>query len=202
LEFSIVERLCKLGEGQCVVERRLSAAEREIVFLRERNGILEREVDCLSRGLLRAESRLLDESRLFEGEELYRRMCEYVIETSGFDDCGEELSRTLGVLLLKLSADLGQADAQSRIGDCFLFGKGCGVDDQEAARYLRQSADGGNSFWMYLFGVCLQNGCGVWKTKPSGSNLFNGRQLRGTHADETDCASASNMAWGQRRTCG
>jgi hypothetical protein len=32
LEFSIVERLCKLGEGQCVVERRLSAADVKLFF--------------------------------------------------------------------------------------------------------------------------------------------------------------------------
>jgi TPR repeat protein len=147
--FSIVERLLKFEERQCVVEHRLSIAEQE--------------VNRLSGRLSRAESELLSQSRNFESEQLYRRGCECFFGTNGFGERGEELSQVLGFSQLKRSADLGHTDAQYQIGRCLLRGEGCSVNLREGAQYLRQSADGGNSFGENWFGTCLREGSGVEK---------------------------------------
>jgi TPR repeat protein len=218
--FSISERFLKFEERESFVERRLAVVEGELKSLRERNGFLEGEVNRLSRELSVAESEILSGRRLFEGEQMYRRGCEYLIGTNGFGERGEELSQTLGFSYLKKSADLGHADAQYRIGKCLKLGTGCRQDLREAVRYFRLSADGGNSFAEWRFGLCLQAGAGVEKDEvvafkhikrsaslgnASGQNslgfcLKNGRgtakDLRGAFESEKQSMEQGN-SWGQ-----
>jgi TPR repeat protein len=154
LDLSIFERLLKMEEFERVFERRLS--------------FVKREVNRLSGSLSSALSRIESHLRLFESEQRYRRGCEYLFGTNDFGYQGEELSKTLGISMLKKSADLGHTDAQYRLGNCLLFGRGCGQDDQEGARYLGLSANGGNSFAESRFAFCLRTGRGVAKDEVLG----------------------------------
>jgi hypothetical protein len=167
-DWSTIQRLLKIEEDQHLVNRRLSIAERELKSVCERNVVLEREVTRLSTALSLAESRI----QLFEGEQLYRRGCEYFFGTNGYGSCGEELSEIHGFALLKKSADLGHTDAQYRVGNCLSLGRGCHKNEPEGARYLRLSADGGNTFAVCRFGICLRDGIGVVKDEGRGFELI------------------------------
>jgi TPR repeat protein len=59
---------------------------------------------------------------LIEGEQAYRRGCEYLYGTNGFGLRGEGIAKTLALSLLKQSADMGNSDRQYRYGRCLLRG--------------------------------------------------------------------------------
>jgi TPR repeat protein len=162
---STIERLLHIEEHQSIVDHRFSIFEGELRIVRERNIFLEREVTRLSTALSLTESRI-------EGEQQYRRGCEYLYGTNGYGYRGERLSETYGFSLLKQSADLGHSDAQYRIGKCLLDGENCVKDEREGARYVRLSAEAGNSFGQNAFGICLRDGEGVAKDEVRGFELI------------------------------
>jgi hypothetical protein len=164
-EKSIYSRLLQSEERQNILERRLSNAEGELLYFRERNISLESEVNRLSGKLSAAESELSSQKQQFEAEQHYRRGCEYFFGTNGFGEHGQELSQILGFSELKKSADLGHTDGQYRTGKCLAWGQGCKADLREGLRYYRLSADSGNSFAENQFGACLRIGEGVEKNE-------------------------------------
>jgi TPR repeat protein len=87
----------------------------------------------------------------------------------GYDDGCHEVSKTLGLSLLKSSADLGHSDAQYRYGKCLLSGRGCDKDEAAAVRYPKQSADSHNSYAEVRDGACLVAGRGVGKDERLGA---------------------------------
>jgi TPR repeat protein len=94
---------------------------------------------------------------LFEGEQAYRRGCEYLYGTNGFGLRCEGIAKTLGLLFLKQSADMGHSDGQYRYGRCLGYGEGCAKDVTSGIEYLRQSAVQGNSWAEAEYGKCLLN---------------------------------------------
>jgi TPR repeat protein len=165
---SIVERLQSQEERECAFEQRQSTFERDIVILRDCNLLLEQEVRKFLTKISQIELNVIEQTQRIESESKYRCGCEYFFGTNGFGENGKELSRTLGLLELKSSADLGHTDAQYRIGDCLIFGKGCVQKLKEGVGYLRQSAESGNSFAMCQIGRCLENGWGIAKDSVAG----------------------------------
>jgi TPR repeat protein len=72
--------------------------------------------------------------QLFESEHLYRRGCEYLYGTNGYDST----SQPFGLTLLKSAAEAGHSDAQFQCGKCHLNGKGCLQNKSLAVRYLEK----------------------------------------------------------------
>jgi TPR repeat protein len=92
-----------------------------------------------------------------DAEETYRRGCEWF-----FGLPGEERAKTMGIRLLKQSAEMGHSDGQYRYGRWVLYGeKGCEKDPQSGTEYLRGSAEQGNSWGEAEYGNCLLVGLGV-----------------------------------------
>jgi hypothetical protein len=166
---SFLGRLCSLEERQRALERSIVHGSEERLSLWTSVRRLEAEVGRLSVQCELSEGRLSELSRLFEGEQLYRRGCEYLYGTNGYGDQGEFVSEGLGLSLVKASAELGHADAQFRYGRCLLFGRGCSMDHAAGREYVRRSADAGNSFGEYQYGNCLRDGCGGAKDAVCGA---------------------------------
>jgi TPR repeat protein len=61
----------------------------------------------------------------------------------------------------RLSADQGNAVAQTKLGQCYAAGSGVAHDDAEAARWYRLSADQGRLIAQYNLGLLYSTGCGV-----------------------------------------
>jgi TPR repeat protein len=156
LNSALIDRLDGVEERQLLLERSVGIKMNEIQSL-------VREVARLSSLCKILDDRLSGQIKVFESERQYRRGCEYLFGTNGYGERGEEMSKTLGLSLLKSSADLGHSDAQYRYGKCLLFGKDCRQDLAMAVGYLKQSADSHNSYAECQYGRCLHDGRGDLK---------------------------------------
>ncbi len=68
------------------------------------------------------------------------------------------------IRLLKKSADLGDSDAQIKLGRCYFEGrKGVEQSYIEALRWFRKAAEQGNAEAQIMLGCCYENGKGVEK---------------------------------------
>jgi hypothetical protein len=126
--------------------------------------LLSMRVEALEKELLRIAS-LEDKVRRLDdrisGAQSYRRGCENFYGTDEFGFRGEGFSKTLGLSLLKRSADLGDSDGQFRYGRCLLSGEGGERDVDSGVEYLRQSAEEGNAWAEAEYGKCLLDGLGL-----------------------------------------
>lgn len=153
-DHPLFARMIALEESQARLEREIAAQEAQIGALVDANRSLEGEVARLDRALS-------DQAQLFQSEQLYRRGCEYVFGTNGFDEQGSMLSQGLGLRILQQSADLGHADARMWTGRCLCKGIGCAADQTLGLRFLRLAADAGNSYAEAFYGTyefCRENG--------------------------------------------
>lgn len=55
----------------------------------------------------------------------------------------------------------GNADAQSYLGQCYMYGFGTEKDGQKAFEWLKKSASNGSSDGYYWLAMCYEKGCGV-----------------------------------------
>jgi TPR repeat protein len=179
LNSVLVARLCGVEERQLSLERSVSIEMNKIRSLVQRNDFLEREVSRLSMLCKDFDRRLSKQNEVFESEQCYRRGSDYFYGTNGYGEGGEEISRTLGLSLLKSSADAGHSDAQYRYGRCLLLGKSCVRDVVAAVRYLKQSADSHNSYAECQYGECLQTGSGVVEDERRGTEYIKRSADRG-----------------------
>jgi TPR repeat protein len=131
-----------------------------------------REVSRLSRacGEIGAKNDRL--GRLFDGEQLYRRGCEALYGTNGYDEQGQEKSFRLGLLQVKTAADLGHGDAQYVYGRCLYVGTAGEKDFAEAAKYFGLSAEQQNSYGETRYGEILRLGEGVGKNLPKAVEFY------------------------------
>src|SRR5215831_6386779 len=65
------------------------------------------------------------------------------------------------IQLLQPFADQGNADAQSRLGFMYQYGRGVPQDDASAASWYQKAADQGNAYAQNNLGIMYQNGRGV-----------------------------------------
>jgi hypothetical protein len=134
------ERILCTKRKSAMIWKTVRSVSRKMAFLKD-------EVRRLSELCRRFEGRLSDQMRVFEAERLYCRGCEYFCGTNGFGLRGQkEVTRRLGLSLLKRSADMGHSDGQYRYGWCLLHGEGCVKDEGSGVAYLKQSAEQGNSW--------------------------------------------------------
>jgi hypothetical protein len=105
-----------------------SGRESRLFQIEERHFVLDRLVIDLKKrieGFQKENGRLLTMVSklvgLFESEGRYRRGCEYLYGTNGYDST----SQGFGFSLLKSAADAGHSDAQFECGKCLSEGKGC-----------------------------------------------------------------------------
>lgn len=112
------------------------------------------------------------------------------------------MSETRVLSLLKKSADLGHTEAPYRIGTYLYSGRGCGKDEREGGRYLRLSADGGNSFGQWRFGACFLYGGRVAKDEVHGFECPKRSLAAGTLPDSATLVCVSTPASGQRKLSG
>jgi TPR repeat protein len=194
---AVLGRLQKLEAKQASLERSIvhetakaAAAAKEAEEGRrdrERIARLEAEVVRLSGQCFSLEERISSLTRLFEGEQLYRRGCEYLYGTNGYGEQGEYLSEGLSFSVLKESADSGHSDAQFQVGRCLLDGRGCTRDEAECRLYLERSASAGNSYAENYFGACLQCGIGGAKDEALGVEYLR------RSADQGNAIGATNL---------
>ena len=71
--------------------------------------------------------------------------------------CGQ----TNDVHRLTQAAEQGDADAQYKLGMCYLSGLGVAQDSAEAAKWLRKAAEQGDAYVQFNLGMCYYNGLGV-----------------------------------------
>ena len=64
---------------------------------------------------------------------------------------------------LKSKAERGDADAQLKLGDCYLNGKSGAKDEVEAVKWFRMAADQNNFEAQHRLGICYEFGLGVPK---------------------------------------
>jgi hypothetical protein len=144
LNYALVVCLCRVEERQISFERSVGIEMSKIRSLVKRNELLEREVARLSSLCSDFDRRLSSQAEVFKSEQLYRRGCDYFYGTNGYGEGGVKTSKTLGLSLLKASADAGHSDAQYRYGQCLRKWKSCVQDLVAAVRYLKKSADSHN----------------------------------------------------------
>ena len=65
--------------------------------------------------------------------------------------------------MVSLSADQGNAIAQSNLGACYYYGRGVVKDEAEAIKWYRKAADQGNAIAQFSLGVSYYNGAGLKK---------------------------------------
>jgi TPR repeat protein len=187
---AVLGRLQKLEAKQAALERAIvhGSAEVRRDCDREREKAradrLEAEVVRLSGLCLAMEERISSLTRLFEGEQQYRRGCESLYGTNGFGEKGGYLSERLGFSQLKQSADSGHSDAQFQVGRCLLSGRGCSEDKADGRVYLERSASAGNSSAESEFGRCLQFGYGGAEDKALAAEYFRRSANRGNARGE------------------
>lgn len=63
----------------------------------------------------------------------------------------------------KKAADLGNADAQWKLGICYLFGEGILKDEEKGVEWIKKAAEKGHCYAQVDLGVCYFNGTGVIK---------------------------------------
>jgi hypothetical protein len=112
---------------------------------REERDFIGREVSRLSRAWEELSAKSDRLTRLFEIEHLYRRGCEALYGTNGYDERGVEKSFRLGLSQLKAAADLGHSDTEYVYGRCLYLGTGGEKNFAEAAKYFRLSVEQRNS---------------------------------------------------------
>jgi TPR repeat protein len=61
----------------------------------------------------------------------------------------------------KIKAEKGDASAQSKLGACYLDGKGVTKNQVEAVEWFRKAAEQGDEFGQCGMGICYKNGYGV-----------------------------------------
>lgn len=61
----------------------------------------------------------------------------------------------------RIAAKMGQNDAAYNLGWCLRHGVGGKVDDVEASKWLKKSADNGNAHAAYSYGLCCEEGSGM-----------------------------------------
>jgi hypothetical protein len=96
--------------------------------------------------------------KLIVGEQLYRQGREFL---SGDGSIRQNIS--LGLSLLKRSADLCHSDSAFRYGLIMRSGEICERNLDESAKYFKASADCGNSSAQHSYGICVRNGEGKEK---------------------------------------
>lgn len=73
--------------------------------------------------------------------------------------------------LVKLAED-GNAEAQSKLGICYEFGKGVTQSYSEAVKWYQKAAEQGNAEAQANLGVCYQNGNGVTQSYSKAVELY------------------------------
>ena len=89
--------------------------------------------------------------------------------SSHHDDHGVE-TETLAQILE--AAEAGDADAQWRLGTCYLFANGVEQDDVESVNWFRKSAEQGNADGQWALGENYQFGDGVPEDKAAAVNWY------------------------------
>jgi hypothetical protein len=62
---------------------------------------------------------------------------------------------------LKIKSEQGSADAQGKLGYCYLTGTKIEKNEKEACKLFTSGAKGGDAFAQYYLGQCYYNGTGV-----------------------------------------
>jgi hypothetical protein len=92
----------------------------------------------------------------------------------------------------RAAAERGDADAQARLADLYLTGRGVRRDPAEAARWFRRAAERGHGPAQYFLGVLLGTGVGTsadpveayqWLTLAASSGVHGARETRKWLAD-------------------
>lgn len=63
----------------------------------------------------------------------------------------------------RYAAEQGYIAAQNSVGDCYYYGEGVDLDEEEAVKWYRQAAKQGYAAAQYMLGDCYKNGWGVEK---------------------------------------
>ena len=84
------------------------------------------------------------------------------------------------------AAQLGSADAQCKLGDCYAKGRGVSADLSTAARWYEKAAKQGNAQGLYRMGCCCLSGYGVPRNNKQAFSYFSQAADQG-HA-EAQCA--------------
>lgn len=72
----------------------------------------------------------------------------------------------------KKAAELGNAQAQDSLGDCYWNGIGVAEDTKEAEKWYEKSAEQGNAKAQYDLATCYYDGVGVDKDRKKAARLF------------------------------
>ena len=79
----------------------------------------------------------------------------------------------IAVNIFEEAADNGNPSAQLRYGRCLWQGEGVGANPLKALKYLKMSANSGNSAAMYIIGKAYWNGGkGIEQDKEQGAKYF------------------------------
>ena len=70
------------------------------------------------------------------------------------------------------AAQLGSADAQCELGDCYAKGRGVSADIAKAARWYEKAAKQGNAQGLYKMGCCCLSGVGVAQNNDRAFSYF------------------------------
>ena len=85
---------------------------------------------------------------------------------------GEIIDRTRAVSMFEELAEKGNPDAQTFLGDGYLYGKDFEVDEKEAVKWFRKAAVQGHSISQVSLGFAYQNGQGVEKDEQEAVKWF------------------------------
>jgi TPR repeat protein len=145
LEVLSLSRTTDFEQKNAALERLVSDHGADLDRIQAANSRLLNEFPRLLDSVSALEGRLGELERNLEGEQAYRRGCEYYYGTNGYGLRGEDISKKFGVIELRRAADLGHADAQYVVGR-ILRASASADGLLLAARYMKQSADQGNSY--------------------------------------------------------
>ncbi len=90
------------------------------------------------------------------------------------------------VPILQEAADIGDAEAQNMLGNCYMYGLGIEQDEEEAAKYYQLSADQGNIPAAYNLAFSYLNGKGVEQDLKTAEEWYQKALDAGYEPDDED----------------
>jgi TPR repeat protein len=175
-------------QSHIFMENQIEAQHAELCRLRNENWILTEEVSRLSRVCSTIEKDVGVLKVTVANEVHYRRGCEYLYGTNGYGYRGVDISKLIGISELKHAADSGHSDAQYVFGRILRDGPGLGFENAiESTRYMKLSANQGNSYGEFGYGRALIHGYGIMQNECEGFAWYESSALHGNARGQNAC---------------
>lgn len=114
------------------------------------------------------------EKNLLKADDFYQKAADqgFAPAQNRRDIISVEVGKRKNFLRYKDAAELGNAEAQNELGNCYLYGTGVTRNDGEAAKWYKKASDQGFAPAQNNYANCCELGRGVKQDLPEAANLY------------------------------